>query len=166
MAGIESLRQPTFPELETFRASLPACDQRDEFSLLNLWWDVVKARWILSYWPRPTQPLNVVGWAKRYGYDRLLAHPEPEYGPPDERGFREVRMPFVLVHVDPKQATRDEIDLIQPMIVAEVCLPNGQEMQLLLDGHKRLYKALATGLQTMPAFLLAREEAELCRVHY
>jgi hypothetical protein len=165
MSRIENLRQPTPQELDTFRASLPACDQRDEFSLLNLWWDVVKARWILAQWPRPIQSLSVPGWAKGYRYDQLLAHPEPEYGPPDERGFREVKMPFVLVYVDPKQALRDEIDLTQPVIVAEIGLPNGQETQIFLDGHKRLYKALASGLQTIPAFLLSREEAELCRIH-
>lgn len=135
----ENPRQPRTHELEVFRASLPACDQWDEFSLFTLCWDVVKARWILAHWPRPTQPLNVVGWAKGHGYDRLLAHPEPEYGPPDEQGFREIKMPFVLGDIDPRRAMSNEIDLSQPVIVAQVILPDGKQMQILLDGHKRLY---------------------------
>lgn len=165
MSGTENLRQPTPQELEAFRASLRACDQWDEFSLFTLCWDVVKVRWILAHWPRPTQLLNVFGWAKGHGYDQLLAHPEPEYGPQDEQGFREIKMPFVLGDIDPKRAMRDEIDLSQPVIVAQIILPNDQETQILLDGHKRLYKAMASRLQTIPAFLLSREEAELCRIH-
>ncbi len=159
------LRLPTVAEMRAFRDTLPEFIRNEHMTLLSMAWDVTLARWILANYPRDPIPLNVESWARGYGFDKLLEQPEPVSGEPDEEGWREIKVPWTLAAIDVRRALESpEIDITQPVIVAEILLPTGKKTKVLLDGAHRLFKALSLHLETIPCYVLTLEESQLCRV--
>ncbi|MGI5281727.1 hypothetical protein ACQEVF_59300 [Nonomuraea polychroma] len=77
----------------------------------------------------------------------------PDYVRADETG------PLFLVHINEDYAAT--VDLTKPLIVA----PIPDAGNLVIDGWHRIWKARKTGVETLPAHLLAPEEEYRVRIH-
>ncbi|RBQ15333.1 hypothetical protein DP939_36445 [Spongiactinospora rosea] len=65
-----------------------------------------------------------------------------------------------LITIDPDHAAN--VDLSEPVIAVPVPDAGGP---LVIDGWHRIYKALTTGTDRLPAILLTPEEERICRIH-
>lgn len=129
----------------------PPAGKPQQWFILRPWlFDVTMAGTLLHAAPRPPVPIPVEAWARAYGLDRdpdtgrhaiSLIGPGPDFNPD-----------YALT-----------TDPAEPVILATLAGPDGEPLPLLIDGCHRLYKAAATGLAQIPAFVLTADETLLIR---
>jgi hypothetical protein len=123
--------------------------KHERFQFLTTVFDVAKA-WEITNDNRETLDCDVSSW-----FHKLVAQNDKEL---DENG----RLIFdpLTVWVDTEKAMTETVSTDIPLIFANWEYKPGKTAVWLIDGHHRLYKAGKTGLDTMPAYLLSKEETD------
>jgi hypothetical protein len=106
--------------------------------------DVTAAAAIIRGEPRETISLPVEPWAGAYGLDR--------------DGSDTGTIPLLGPGPGFDRAYAMTTDLTQPVIIATLPGTGGGPLALLIDGTHRLYKAHATGVAELPAWVLTPAE--------
>ena len=133
--------------LEAFRHSLPARERHETNGYAGIFWDVVKARFLSRQPGRKLHTLLVRNAVITYGIDR------------PESLVRATRV------IDHDRAMSEEIDTTIPVIVTLAPGEAGEaDILVFIDGKQRLYKAYQEQRETIPCYILTREEEQACRI--
>lgn len=138
--------------LEAFRKTLPEYRRRELFMAPCETFDIVKAQYLISKYPRQVQEIETQVLALLCGYDQTpTSDDEGYYHFPSATGEGHI---IIQEH---DALHHSCVDVTRPIIIVPSRFYKGQ----IIDGLHRLYKAYCTGITTIHAYVLTSEEAKL-----
>lgn len=147
-------------ELEAFRQTLPDYRKNENYTLMGITWDVIRAMFLCSKKKRKLENVPVKDVVEGLSiYDS--SEEDENTNEPAKEGWQPVNIKLGSP-VNGKFALSDSCNLERPLLVAQFKLPSGKISPIVIDGMHRLWKAYKNGLKTLPCYVLTISESNAC----